>query len=68
MMAIPDPRETSLHCRKSPSLDHLVGAGEQLRRHSEAERLGRFKIDHQLNFGALLDREDFSGVTPHLPS
>jgi hypothetical protein len=40
-----------------PSLDHFVGAGEQLRRHGEAKRFRCFKIDHQFNFGALLDRE-----------
>ena len=29
-------------------IDHLVGAREQRRWYSEAERLGRFEIDHQL--------------------
>jgi hypothetical protein len=27
-------------------LDHLVGTGEHCRRNCEAERLGRFEIDH----------------------
>ena len=39
----------------SLSLDHLVGAGEQRLRHGEAERLGSFHIDYQLELGRLLD-------------
>src|SRR5262245_59243057 len=37
------------------SLDHLVGGGEQRGRHSEAERLRHFQIDHQLELGWLQD-------------
>src|SRR5881394_693138 len=36
------------------SLDHLVGAGEQRRRHGEAERLGGWKIDYELELGRKL--------------
>src|SRR5262249_9745545 len=37
------------------SFDHLVGAGEQRRRHLEAERLGGRQIDNEIEFGWLLD-------------
>src|SRR5262249_58869951 len=49
------------------SFDHLVGAGEQRRRHVEAERLGGRQIDHEIEFGRLLDRDiGWLGATQHL--
>jgi hypothetical protein len=36
--------------------DHFVGAGEQRRRHFEAERFCGLEIDVKLDFGYLLDR------------
>jgi hypothetical protein len=41
---------------RPPSLDDLVGAGKHRRRNVEAERLGRFHVDHELELGRLLNR------------
>ena len=70
--AIFDPKTTF----GRPLLDHPISAGEQRGWHRETERIGGFEIDHQLERGALLDREvgwlsalqQFPGVGPRLPN
>jgi Sigma-70 region 2 len=47
----------SVLCGRSRRLDHLAGAGEQHRRHFEADGLRRLQIDHQLE----LRRRPFDG-------
>jgi hypothetical protein len=39
------------------SLDHLVGKGKQRRWKREVERFRRLEIEHQLEFGRLLNRQ-----------
>ena len=51
------PTRDSCIAAKSFLLDHLVGAQQQRGRHSETERFGRLHIDHQFEFGRLLDRQ-----------
>jgi hypothetical protein len=42
---------------KTVLFDDLVGAGEQRRRHGEAERFGSLQVDDQLKFCGLLNRK-----------
>src|SRR5215831_13195839 len=43
--------------RLAHSFDHLVGAGEQRRRHGQAKRLGGLEIDDDLILGRCLHRQ-----------
>ena len=57
------------------SFDDIVSAGEQLRRHGEAERLGRFEVDHEVELVRLHYRqiaglgafENAAGIDADLP-
>jgi hypothetical protein len=40
----------------NPLFDHLIGAGDECRRHVEAERPGGFEVDRQLEFDWCLHR------------
>ena len=59
---------------RSLLFDHLVDAGEQKRRHIQADCLGGLKIDDQFVLGGLHDRqiarlralEDTSGIDAEL--
>src|SRR5262249_44662421 len=50
------------------SLDHLVGAREQLIRHVERERPGGFQVDDQLELGGLGHRQLRWLFTPENPA
>jgi hypothetical protein len=50
------PRADSCTAANCVLFDHLVGAGEHRRRHSEAEGLRSNQVDDQIEFGRLLDR------------
>src|SRR5262249_26463974 len=51
------PTDRASFAWRLPSLDHLVGEGEQLVGNLEAERLGSHDTDDQLVLGRLFDRQ-----------
>jgi hypothetical protein len=50
-------KRTNAPQQKAALFDHLVGAREQRRWHSNAKRLGGFHIDDKLETSWLLDRQ-----------
>ena len=50
-------KETHAPQQTASLFNHLIGAGEQHWRHSEAEGLGRLEVDDQFKLSWLLDRE-----------
>jgi hypothetical protein len=51
-----EPRQQVPELRAA-SFDYLIGAGKYRLRNDEAEGLGSVKVDHQLEFGRLMDRQ-----------
>src|SRR5262249_49489539 len=43
--------------KKQPLFDRLVGSKQKVRRNRQAERLGGFEVDHELELGRLHDRQ-----------
>ena len=78
------PRAATRPCRRelertpAASFDHLVGAGKQRGRHSEAQRLRGRKIDDKVELGRLFDGgfaricpaenliDEVGGAAPHV--
>ena len=49
------PNPDSCTATNNPSLDDLVGTKKERLRDRQADRLGSLEIDHQRDFGRLLD-------------
>jgi hypothetical protein len=58
----PGPIATDAPQQTTQSLDHLIGGGEQRRRHGETQRPRDLEIDGEMEFGWLLPAKRWTRI------